>query len=216
MTAPLDGAMADLAADRALALVRAPMIPDAAALCRALRDGGLRCIELTLTTPDLTDHLRAASAVEGCRIGAGTVLTAAEAAAAIDAGAEFLVTPGLRAQVAEVAREREVPVVMGALTPSEVLAALDLGAAAVKIFPARLLGPRYLRDLCGPLPGARLIPSGGITGDNAADFLANGALAVSAGTGTVPPDAVARGDWPEITRRARDFTATLRGRAPRR
>lgn len=206
------GVMDVLAADRVLTVVRAPEIPDAAALCRALADGGIRTVELTFTTPGLTDHLRTAAAVAaetGCRIGAGTVLTAEDARAAIDAGAEFLVTPGLRAEVAAVAREREVPVVMGAFTPSEVLTALDLGAAAVKIFPAHALGPRYFKDLRGPLPGVRLLPSGGVNAGNAGDFLANGAIAVSAGTDVVPPAAVAAGDWADITRRAREFTAAI-------
>jgi 2-dehydro-3-deoxyphosphogluconate aldolase/(4S)-4-hydroxy-2-oxoglutarate aldolase len=201
-----------LAADRVLTVVRAPRIPDAAALCRALAEGGIRTVELTFTTPDLTGHLRAAAAVAaetGCRIGAGTVLTAGDAAAAVDAGAEFLVTPGLRPEVAAVGRERGVPVVMGAFTPTEVLTALDLGAAAVKIFPAHALGPRYFKDLRGPLPDVRLLPSGGVNAGNAGEFLAQGAIAVSAGTDVVPPQAVASGDWPEITRRAREFTAAL-------
>ncbi|OIV39098.1 2-dehydro-3-deoxyphosphogluconate aldolase [Mangrovactinospora gilvigrisea] len=199
----------DLARDRVLVVVRAPRIPDAAKLAEALAAGGIRTVELTYTTPDLTDHLRRASAVAGVHLGAGTVLNAADAEAAIEAGAEFLVTPGLRPDVAAVARERGVPVVMGAFTPSEVLTALDLGAAAVKIFPAHSLGPRYLKDLRGPLPEVKLVPSGGVNASNAAEFLGNGALAVSAGTDVVPPQAVADGDWPEITRRAREFCAAL-------
>jgi 2-dehydro-3-deoxyphosphogluconate aldolase/(4S)-4-hydroxy-2-oxoglutarate aldolase len=198
-----------LAEDRVLAVVRAPAIPDAAELCRALVDGGIRCVELTFTTPGVLAHLRRAAGV--CRVGVGTVLSAGDAEAAIDAGAEFLVTPGIRPEVAAVARERAVPVLMGALTPSEVLTALDLGAAAVKIFPASAFGPGYLRDLQGPLPGVPLVPSGGINAENAPEFLAHGALAVCAGTGVVPPDAVAAGNWAEITRRARDFVTPLKG-----
>lgn len=167
------------------------------------------CVELTFTTTELPRHLRDAAAVPGCRVGAGTVLTAEDAATAVEAGAEFLVTPGLRPEVARVAHAHDVPVVMGAFTPSEVLAALDLGAAAVKIFPAHVLGPRYLKDLRGPLPGVRLIPSGGVGADNAGAFLAHGALAVSAGTDVVPPSVVASGDWTDVTRRARHFTGAL-------
>jgi len=203
------GAYEAIIADRVLAVVRAPEIPDAAALCRALAAGGIRCVELTYTTPDLAGHLARATAAEGTYLGAGTVLTAAQATGAIEAGAAFLVTPGLRADVAAVATARGVPLVMGAFTPSEVLAALDLGATAVKIFPAHLLGPRYLKDLRGPLPDVRLIPSGGVNAGNAAEFLSHGAVAVSAGTDVVPPDAVAAGDWAEITRRAAAFVRTL-------
>lgn len=210
MTTPATTSVLDLLArERVLTVVRAPAIPDAAELCRALLAGGISCVELTFTTPDLLRHLRDAAAVPGCRVGAGTVLTADDAAAAVDAGAEFLVTPGLRPDVARVARERDVPFVMGAFTPSEVLTALEWGAAAVKIFPAHALGPRYLKDLRGPLPDVRLIPSGGVGPDNAGAFLAHGALAVSAGTDVVPPAAVAAGDWADVTRRARRFTGVL-------
>ncbi|NYI08415.1 bifunctional 4-hydroxy-2-oxoglutarate aldolase/2-dehydro-3-deoxy-phosphogluconate aldolase [Allostreptomyces psammosilenae] len=206
----MNAALQAMAADRVLTVVRAPVIPDAARLCEALAAGGIRCVELTYTTPDLVTHLRRAASTAGCFVGAGTVLTGEQAAAAVDAGARFLVTPGIRPEVAEVAAEHHVPLVMGAFTPSEVIAARELGAAAVKIFPAHLLGPRYLKDLRGPLPGVPLVPSGGVNAGNAADFLAHGALAVSAGTDVVPPDAVADGDWAEITRRARQFTEALR------
>lgn len=98
---------------------------------------------------------------------------------------------------------------MGALTPTEVLVALDLGAAAVKIFPAGALGPGYFRALRGPFPDVALIPSGGVNAGNAADFLARGAIAVSAGTDVVPPQAVVSGDWPEIGSRAASFVQSL-------
>lgn len=200
-----------LKADRALTVVRADRIPDAVALCHALADGGIRTVELTFTTPGVLEHVAAAAA--GARpevlLGVGTVLTADQAKAAIDAGARFLVTPGLRAAVAEVAVTAGVPVFLGAFTPTEVAMALDMGATAVKIFPAGRLGPKYLTDLLGPYPGAQLLPSGGVSAANAAEFLAAGALAVCAGTSVVPPAAVEAGAWPEITDRARAFAAAL-------
>jgi len=202
-----------LAADPVIAVVRAPRIPDAAALCEALAAGGITCTELTFTTPDVTTHLVRAAAA-GHRVGVGTVLSAGQAEQGVAAGASFLVTPGLRPAVASAARQAGVPVVLGALTPTEVADALDLGAAAVKIFPARAFGPGYFKDLRGPYPGIPLVASGGVNAGNAAQFLANGALAVCAGTDVVPPAAVADGDWAEITRRARAFTAALRGDAP--
>jgi 2-dehydro-3-deoxyphosphogluconate aldolase/(4S)-4-hydroxy-2-oxoglutarate aldolase len=100
-------------------------------------------------------------------------------------------------------------VYLGAFTPTEVAEAMDLGASAVKIFPAGRLGPAYLRDLLGPYPHARLLPSGGVSTDNAAEFLAAGASAVCAGTSVVPPAAVAAGEWDLITDRARAFAAAL-------
>ncbi|GAA1972310.1 bifunctional 4-hydroxy-2-oxoglutarate aldolase/2-dehydro-3-deoxy-phosphogluconate aldolase [Catenulispora subtropica] len=203
---PHPGFRAALAAAPVIAVVRAPSIPDAPALCAALAAGGITWTELTFSTPDVVPHLRAAVAA-GHRVGAGTVLTAAQAREAVEAGVAFLVTPGLRPDVADVAHETGVPVVLGALTPTEVATALDLGTAAVKIFPARAFGPGYFKDLRGPYPGLPLVASGGVNAGNAAAFLAQGALAVCAGTDVVPPDVVAAGDWDEITKRAKAFTA---------
>ncbi|MQY30867.1 bifunctional 4-hydroxy-2-oxoglutarate aldolase/2-dehydro-3-deoxy-phosphogluconate aldolase [Nocardia aurantia] len=196
-------------ADRALTVVRAPHIPDPRALADTLAGAGIRAVELTFTTPGVVEALRAAAGSAIAVLGAGTVLTAEQAEAAVAAGARFLVTPGLRPEVAKVAARHDVPVVMGALTPSEVLQALDLGAAAVKIFPARLFGPGYLADLRGPFPDVPLIPSGGVDTGNAAEFLTHGAIAVSAGTGVVPPAAVAAARWNEIAARAADFVRAL-------
>ncbi|MDT7594128.1 MAG: 2-dehydro-3-deoxyphosphogluconate aldolase / (4S)-4-hydroxy-2-oxoglutarate aldolase [Pseudonocardiales bacterium] len=198
-----------LRADRALTVVRADTIPDVVALCHALAEGGLRTVELTFTTPGVLEHLAKAARVPGVLLGAGTVLTADQARGAIDAGAKFLVTPGLRAPVAEVAVAAGVPVFLGAFTPTEVAQALDLGSAAVKIFPAGRLGPGYLKDLRGPYPGVALLPSGGVSADNARAFLDAGALAVCAGTSVVPPAVVSAGNWSEITERARTFAAAL-------
>ena len=203
------GAVLDrLRADRALTVVRAERIPDAVQLCQALAAGGLGLVELTFTTPDVLAHVGKVAAA-GLPIGVGTVLTAEQARGAVDAGAAFLVTPGLRPAVAEVAVTAGIPVFLGAFTPTEVATALDLGAAAVKIFPAGRLGPKYLSDLRGLDPDVDLLPSGGVSADNAADYLAAGALAVCAGTSVVPPAAVAAGAWSEITDRARTFAAAL-------
>ncbi|MFE7802392.1 bifunctional 4-hydroxy-2-oxoglutarate aldolase/2-dehydro-3-deoxy-phosphogluconate aldolase [Nocardia sp. NPDC057440] len=196
-------------ADRVLSVVRAPEIPDPAALADALARSGIRALELTFTTPGVLGYLRAAAATEAAVLGVGTVLTADQAEAAIDNGARFLVTPGLRPVVAAVATRRGIPVVMGAFTPSEVLTALDLGAAAVKIFPARALGPGYLKDLHGPFPDVALIPSGGVNAGNAAEFLANGAVAVTAGTDVVSPSDVAAGRWSDIATRAASFVRSM-------
>ncbi|HEY4571882.1 MAG TPA: bifunctional 4-hydroxy-2-oxoglutarate aldolase/2-dehydro-3-deoxy-phosphogluconate aldolase [Kribbella sp.] len=204
-----------LRADRVLTVVRAPEISDARDLCAALVAGGIHVVELTYTTPDLPRHLeRAAStaAETGAVVGAGTVQTADQATQAINAGAQFLVTPGqgpdARA-IAEAAHTAGIPVVLGAFTPSEVMTALALGSDAVKIFPAHQLGPKYFKDLNGPFPGVALIPSGGVNATNARDFLAAGALAVSAGTNVVSPADVAAANWSSITTKAKTFCAAL-------
>lgn len=204
-------AMEAIAADRTLAVVRATSVPDPGALCAALAEGGIRVVEFTFTTPGVAKVLAAAAAarVPGSHVGAGTVMTAAQAAEAIDAGAEFLVTPAIRPEVAEVATASGIPVLMGAFTPTEVAQAIDLDAAAVKIFPASALGPRYLRDLQGPFPGVRLVPSGGVSSANARAYLEHGALAVCCGTEVVAPALVADAAHAEITTRARRFVASL-------
>ncbi|WP_426989245.1 bifunctional 4-hydroxy-2-oxoglutarate aldolase/2-dehydro-3-deoxy-phosphogluconate aldolase [Pseudarthrobacter sp. Y6] len=201
-----------LEADRTLAVVRAPSIPDAAELCKALADGGIRTVELTFTTPDVLRHAKRAAetaAQHGAAVGIGTVLTGDQARAAIDAGAQFLVTPGLRPDVAAVATAAGIPFSLGAMTPTEVAKALDLGSQVVKIFPARQLGPAYIKDLQGPYPGIRLLPSGGIDAANAKSYLDAGAMAVCCGTSVVPPAAVAAGDWADISARAAAFTGIL-------
>ncbi|NNH75302.1 bifunctional 4-hydroxy-2-oxoglutarate aldolase/2-dehydro-3-deoxy-phosphogluconate aldolase [Nocardia uniformis] len=206
----MTAALEVIRADRVLTVVRAPEIPDPVALAEALAGAGIRALELTFTTPGVLDCLRKVADSGRGVVGAGTVLTAEQAEAAIDNGARFLVTPGLRVRVAAVAVRRGIPVVMGAFTPSEVMQALDLGAAAVKIFPARTLGPGYLKDLHGPFPEVDLIPSGGVNAGNAAEFLAHGAAAVTAGTDVVAPADVAAGRWPEIAARAASFVRSMK------
>lgn len=202
-----------LRSDRVLSVVRAPAIDDARDLCSALVAGGIHVIELTFTTPDLPKHLaRATSGDTGAVVGAGTVQTAAEARQAVDAGAQFLVTPGQGPEAAAIVaagHDAGIHVVLGALTPSEVMTAVALGSDAVKIFPAHHLGPKYLKDLAGPFPGVPLVPSGGVHAGNAREFLDAGALAVSAGTDVVAPADVGASRWDDITAKAAAFRAAL-------
>lgn len=205
-----------LRADQALVVVRASRIDDPVALCHALAAGGIRTVELTYTTPGLTDLLAQVSGridADDIVVGAGTVLSADQARAALAAGARFLVTPGLPPKAAEIVAEGHAAgaaVVLGALTPTEVLTATTLGADAVKIFPARAVGPRYFSDLRGPYPEVALIPSGGVDEDNAAEFLRAGAIAVTAGTSVVQPADVDEARWEQITTNAARFRAALR------
>jgi len=195
-----------LAADHALAVIRAPRIDDPIALCAALAAGGIRVIEFTFTTPGVEEVISAAAGMRGVVVGAGTVTDAASAEAAIHAGARFLVTPGLQEDAAAVARDAGVPILLGALTPTEVMRAVELGAAAVKIFPASLVGPQYLKDLHGPLPRVPLVPSGGLHAANAAEWMRAGALAVTAGSSVVSAGDIEAAEWDEVTARAREFS----------
>lgn len=200
-----------LAADRVMAVVRAARIDDVSGLCDSLLSGGIRIIELTFTTPDLPRLLGEAARTDAI-VGAGTVLNAETARRAVDAGAKFLVTPGLGLEAVEivhVGHDAGVAVVLGAMTPSEVLTAMQLDADIIKIFPARAAGPQFCADLRGPFPNVRLLPSGGVTADNAQAFLDAGVLAVTAGSGVVPPAAVESSDWTTITDRTRAFLASI-------
>jgi 2-dehydro-3-deoxyphosphogluconate aldolase/(4S)-4-hydroxy-2-oxoglutarate aldolase len=205
------GPLATITGDRVVSVVRSERSFDIGSLLTALTAGGIRAVELTLTTPGILAELAATdlARVPGAALGVGTVLTAEQADQAIDAGAQFLVTPSISESVASVAAAREVPVIMGALSPTEVRAALDLGAAAVKIFPARVVGPDYLRDLHGPFPAIPLIPTGGVNAGSASAYLRAGAVAVTAGTDVVAPILVSGGQWATITERAATFVAAL-------
>lgn len=161
----------------------------AAAIADALASGGIGAFELTLDDPEDAALAAIAAAArhvaaEGRRlaIGAGTVLSIEAAQRACDAGASFLVSPHLDVELVRWAATRGIPILPGAATPSEVLTAWRAGAAAVKVFPASSLGPSFVRELRGPFPGIPLQPTGGITVENAAEFIAAGAIAVGMGS----------------------------------
>ena len=195
-------------ADRAVAVVRAPSVADPASLAKTLGEAGIRCVEFTFTIPGVLEAIEAASA-SGVLVGAGTVTEPGQAGDAIAAGARFVVAPVLVPEIVEPCRSAGVPVFLAAFTPTEVLAAVRAGTTAIKLFPAGLGGPGYLRDLRGPLPGVDFIPSGGVTEENAREFLDAGAVAVFAGTGLAPPDLVAAGDHQAIRERAERFVRAL-------
>jgi 2-dehydro-3-deoxyphosphogluconate aldolase/(4S)-4-hydroxy-2-oxoglutarate aldolase len=157
------------------------------AIAGALADGGVGAFELTLNDPE-DDALRAIEAAArsgpgfGVEIGAGTVLSIEAAGRAVDAGATFLVMPHLDQELVRWAAARGVPALPGCATPTEILSAWRAGAAALKVFPASSLGPSFLRECRGPFPGLPLLPTGGITLDNAASFIAAGAIGVGMGS----------------------------------
>ncbi|HMH59368.1 MAG TPA: bifunctional 4-hydroxy-2-oxoglutarate aldolase/2-dehydro-3-deoxy-phosphogluconate aldolase [Galbitalea sp.] len=196
--------------DRAVVVIRAAVIDDPVALVVALVEGGIRAIEFTFTTPGVLEHIRRTIAAEtGAVIGAGTVTTGDQARAAAAAGAAFLVTPAVLPVVMAEGLAMRVPVLLGAFTPTEVITALELGASAVKVFPAATAGPGHFSQLLGPLPGVRLIASGGIDEKNAAQFMRSGAFAVTAGSSVVSAAAIEAHDWAGITSRARAFVTAL-------
>ena len=172
-----------IAQSRLVAVLRAPSVADLPSIVSVLIENGMTVIELTLTTPDAMRALSELRAVWGERatIGMGTITTPGQARESIAEGAQFLVTPITVPEVAHIATEAGVPILMGAFTPTEVATAWDHGATAVKIFPASQVGPSYLRELRGPFPDIVTMPSGGATIDDIPDWLSAGAAAVSLG-----------------------------------
>ncbi|MGV9706772.1 bifunctional 4-hydroxy-2-oxoglutarate aldolase/2-dehydro-3-deoxy-phosphogluconate aldolase [Streptomyces sp. NPDC003483] len=179
---------------------------DAVPLARALVAGGLPAIEVTLRTPAALDAVRAiAAAVPDAVVGAGTVLTPAQVAETVAAGARFLVSPGWTDGLLDAMKASGVPFLPGVSTASEVVALLERGVREMKFFPAQAAGgTAYLRSLAGPLPQARFCPTGGITADNAREYLALPNVGCVGGTWMVPGDAIAAKDWGRIKSLAAD------------
>ncbi|MFO7167722.1 MAG: bifunctional 4-hydroxy-2-oxoglutarate aldolase/2-dehydro-3-deoxy-phosphogluconate aldolase [Chloroflexota bacterium] len=200
-----------IAASKVVAIVRLERYDRAVEVARALLAGGITAVEFTLTGAGAHGAIRACREALGdaAQVGVGTVLHERDAHEAIDAGAQFVVTPALRPQVIAACRERGVPILCGALTPSEALAAHEAGADMVKIFPARALGPQYIRDILAPLPFLKLVPTGGVSAENARAYLEAGAVAVGIGGNLVAPKAVAAEDWDAITSVARACVAAV-------
>lgn len=171
------------AGQRLVAVVRHRETHIAAELATAAVAGGIRVVEITTTVPDAAELVRdlTASLPDGVLVGGGTVLTGQDAELLVAAGASFLVSPVLAQPVLDVARQRDVPLLPGVATPTEAFTAFQLGCPTVKLFPAQALGPATLRALTEVLPGLGVVPTGGVSLVNAADWLGAGALAVGVG-----------------------------------
>lgn len=177
----------------------------------ALADGGVRALEITMTVPNAVHLLRevAPAAGAGVLIGAGTVTDSETAARVIDAGARYVVSPVFRPGIIDVCHRHDVPALPGCFTPTEILNAWDAGADVVKVFPATALGPGFLKDVHGPLPHVKLMPTGGVTLDNAGDWLTAGACAVGVGSALVDAAAVAAGRLDLLTANAKRIMASV-------
>jgi len=179
---------------------------------QALREGGVKVIEFTMTTPNALDMIKEASKTMpgDVLLGAGTVLDPETARAAILAGAQFSVSPSLNPKVIEMCHRYSKVCIPGALTPTEILTAWECGADVVKVFPATLGGPQYFKDLAGPFPQIRLLPTGGVSLANAGDFIKAGAVAVAAGSNLVDRKAVREGRFDAITETARKYVEAIK------
>lgn len=194
-----------------IAVIRAQSSAQLMDVCRALDEGGVKAIEVTMTTPNALEVIHEASQkMAGSLIGVGTVLDPETARAAILAGAKYVVAPTLNLDVIRMARRYNTLVLPGAYTPTEILTAWEAGADIVKVFPATSLGPGYFKDILGPLPQVRLAPTGGVSLETVEDFIKSGACAVAAGGKLVSKQALAQNDYGQITETARQFIEKIR------
>jgi 2-dehydro-3-deoxyphosphogluconate aldolase/(4S)-4-hydroxy-2-oxoglutarate aldolase len=204
---------AEIQAAGIVAIVRLDDLTAAVPLAEALLAGGVNAIEFTYTNPMAGRAIEVVRGALGERVlcGAGSVLDAETARAALLAGAQFLVTPIVAEDVIAVGNRYGLPTIIGAFTPTEILRAWQAGATFVKVFPATVGGPRYLKDVLGPLPQVKLIPTGGVSESNAAEFLRAGAAAIAVGSNLVDAKSVADEDWATMTARAERLVAAVRG-----
>lgn len=178
----------------------------------ALIEGGVRALEVTMTVPGAVELIRrtAPTLPDGFLLGAGTVTDAETVARVVDAGAKYIVSPVYRRSVVEAAQARQVASLPGCFSPTEILEAWEAGADIVKVFPATALGPGYLKDLRGPMPHVKLMPTGGVTLDNAGEWIKAGAVAVGVGTSLLDAAAIAANNFPAIADNARRIVANVR------
>lgn len=195
-----------------VAVVRSPDSQQLVEVCRALADGGVTVVEITMTVPDALDVVRQVRRALGDRVllGAGTILDAETGRAALLAGAEYLVAPTLNLDVVRLCQRYSKLVMPGCFTPTEILAAWEAGADVVKVFPADVLGPAFFKAVRAPLPQVRLMPTGGVDLTTAAAFLQAGACCLGVGSQLVEPKAVAAGDFGRIGELARAYVRVVR------
>jgi 2-dehydro-3-deoxyphosphogluconate aldolase/(4S)-4-hydroxy-2-oxoglutarate aldolase len=204
--------VADIEATGVVAVIRLADASQLTAVADALLEGGVRALEVTMTVPRAVPLIEslAASLPPEVIVGAGTILDAETARQVILAGARFVVGPVLRPDVIALCHRYDVPVMPGCFTPTEILSAWEAGADLVKVFPATTLGPGFFKDIHGPLPQVRMMPTGGVTRDNAGEWIRAGAVAIGVGTALVDRRAVADRRYDAITASARHFIDAVR------
>ena len=198
-----------IAAARIVPVIVADGATEGACLADALVAGGLPIAEVTLRVPGATEAIKATLAEQpGMLVGAGTVVRVAQVDEAVDAGASFLVSPGIFEPVVRRAQELGVPIIPGIATPSEAMRAIDLGLDVVKLFPASIIGgPAAIKALAAPFPNLRFMPTGGVSANNLHDYLGLPAVIAAGGSWMVERSLVTAGDFDEITRRTADAVA---------
>jgi 2-dehydro-3-deoxyphosphogluconate aldolase/(4S)-4-hydroxy-2-oxoglutarate aldolase len=194
-----------------VAIIRADNSEQLIDASRALIDGGVSGIEITMTTPNALQVIADVRRVFGDKVlaGVGSVLDVKTAQAAIDAGAEYVITPVLKPDVIAFCNKVNKPIFSGSYTPTEAQTSYELGADFVKIFPADGLGPKYIQAIRGPLPHLKIVPTGGVDVNTAGDFIKAGCVAVAAGSSLVSKDILKNKDWAKLTDLASQFIAAV-------
>lgn len=195
-----------------VAVIRAQSSDQLVDVAKALRDGGVKAIEVTMTTPNALEVINTVAGMmkDDCVIGVGTVLDPETARAALLAGAEYVVSPTLNRETIQMCRRYSAVCVPGAYTPTEILTAWEAGADIVKVFPATSLGPDYFKDVLGPLPQIRLSPTGGVSLETVSAFIKAGACCVAVGGNLVSKKALAEKDWTGITSTAKQYVELIK------
>ncbi|MFP4106924.1 MAG: bifunctional 4-hydroxy-2-oxoglutarate aldolase/2-dehydro-3-deoxy-phosphogluconate aldolase [Phycisphaerae bacterium] len=194
-----------------VAVVRAQSSEQLIDVARALVAGGVDCIEITMTTPNALQVIKDTRAEMGDKalVGVGSVLDVQTAQNAIDAGAEFVVSPIFKDRIVKTAHEADLPCVPGCFTPTEIITATDVGADMCKVFPAGHFGPKYFKNILAPMPHLKLTPTGGVNLDTAAEFIKAGACTLGVGSALVTKKALADGDMGEIERLAAEYVKVV-------
>lgn len=208
-------AIQQILAKKIVAVVRLDDYTRGVDVAQALVAGGVTVLEFTLTGHGALEAISATRRALGDAVcvGVGTVLRPDDAKAAIEAGAEFVVTPALRRKVIATCVKRQTLVLCGGLTPTELLEAYEAGAELVKVFPARLGGPKFIKDVLAPMPFLKLVPTGGVSPENARDYLAAGAVAVGIGGNLVSNKLIAEEAFDQITATAQACTDSIHSHA---
>ena len=198
--------------ERAVAVIRTDSIESALKVAEAVIAAGFRAIEITFSFPEVSKAIATLTQnnQRDLLIGAGTILTREHVHEAVGSGAQFLVSPCVLPEVIDAARELQVVMIPGAFTPTEIYTAHSLGADIVKIFPAVKFGPEYLKAIRGPLPQIPIMPTSGVDSSNVREWFKAGAVAVGAVSSVLDPQLIQSGNWPELTKRAREFMSAVR------
>jgi 2-dehydro-3-deoxyphosphogluconate aldolase/(4S)-4-hydroxy-2-oxoglutarate aldolase len=207
-----DAALDIILSSKVIAVIRMSDTEKLAKVVEAVKAGGVKAIEITMTTPFALEIIStmAKKKAPDVLVGAGTVLDPETAVQAIHAGADFIVSPVTNVGMITACRRYDTLVAPGAFSPTEILAAWQTGADIVKVFPATSVGPKYFKDILGPLPKVRLMPTGGVSLENARDFIANGACCVAIGTALLDKKAIEAGHWELLTQKAKALVDSMK------